>query len=463
MIGGVMDQRIVQFIAALRSSGVRISLAESADAFQAIEHLGVQDRENFRTSLRSTLVKEQRDIPVFEKLFPLFFQSNEPPPMQNAANQLSPNEARMLAEALRRFNQELREMMDKMLQGKPLSQKELEQLDRMLNSSEETDLRYQNWLARQMEAMLNFKEVRKALEELMQLLNEMGMNRQHLEQLRQALKANQHAMQEQLRQHAGEQILRNLSDNRPHEPKDSLLNRPFQSFSEEEMHLLRKEVRRLAAALRTRLALRLRRARSGQLDFKTTLRTNLKHGSIPIELRHRDHTLKPKLVVICDISTSMRYCSELMLSLIYAIQDQISKTHAFTFIDHLEYISPRFDHAAPNQAIEQVLYSMPPGHYNTDLGFSLKNLTDDYLETIDNRTTFIVVGDGRNNFNDPRLELFKSIARRARSTIWLNPEPPAMWGSGDSDMVRYAPMCNRTFQVANLRQLAAAIDQLLLH
>ena len=110
------------------------------------------------------------------------------------------------------------------------------------------------------------------------------------------------------------------------------------------MRALRQEVRRLAAALRTRLALRLKRARSGQLDLKATMRANLKHGSVPIELRHRDHTKKPKLVVICDISTSMRYCSELMLSLIYAIQDQISKTHAFTFIDHLEYVSPHFDH-----------------------------------------------------------------------------------------------------------------------
>ena len=254
----------------------------------------------------------------------------------------------MLAQALRRFNQELREMMEKLLNGEPLTPEEMDQLDQMLNKSEMNDLRYQNWMARQLEQALNFNEVRQALEELMQLLNEMGMNREQVEQLRQALQANQRAMQEQLRQHAGEQILHNMIENHPHEPRDGLLNRPFQAFSEDDMHQLRQEVRRLAAALRTRLALRLHRARTGQLDLKSTLRANLKHGSVPIELRHRDHTLKPKLVVICDISTSMRYCSELMLSLLYAIQDQISKTHAFTFIDHLEYISPYFDHNAAN-------------------------------------------------------------------------------------------------------------------
>lgn len=458
-----MDQRIVQFISALRASGVRISLAESADAFQAVDQLGVQDRETFRNSLRATLIKEQQDIEVFEKLFPLFFQTNQPPTMTDATQNLNPREAQMLADALRQFNQRLREMMEKMLNGQPLTQQELEQLDRMVNMREVDDLRYQNWMARQLENALQFREVRQALEELMRLLNEMGMNRQHVERLRQMLQANQRALQEQLRQYAGEQILRNLAENSPREPRDGLLNRPFQAFTEEDMRQLRHEVRRLAAALRTRLALRLKRTRTGQLDLKSTLRTNLKHGGVPIQLRHRDHTLKPKIVVICDISTSMRYCSELMLSLIYAIQDQISKTHAFTFIDHLEYVSPHFDHHNPTHAIDQVLRRMPGGHYNTDLGHSLDHFKKRYMDTVDHRTTFIVVGDGRNNFNDPRLEVFQAIARRARATIWINPEPLALWGTGDSDMHRYAPLCSRTFQVNNLQQLAVAIDQLLLH
>jgi uncharacterized protein with von Willebrand factor type A (vWA) domain len=106
---------------------------------------------------------------------------------------------------------------------------------------------------------------------------------------------------------------------------------------------------------------------------------------------------------------------------------------------------------------------MPGGHYNTDLGYSLQNFIDTYMETVDHRTTFIIVGDGRNNYNNPRLESFRDIARRARATIWLNPEPPALWGTGDSDMPGYAAYCDRTFQVNNLNQLAAAIDQLLLH
>jgi len=149
--------------------------------------------------------------------------------------------------------------------------------------------------------------------------------------------------------------------------------------------------------------------------------------------------------------------------MLYAIQDQISKTHAFAFIDHLEFITPDFNGRDPSEAVREILYRMPSGHYNTDLGSSLEQFTKEYLASVDHRSTFIIVGDGRNNFNDPRLEIFQRIARRSRNTIWLNPEPMGLWGTGDSDMLKYAPYCGRTFQVSNLTQLAAAVDQLLLH
>ncbi len=458
-----MDQRIAQFIAALRASGVRISLAESADAFQAIDEMGIMDRETFRVSLRTTLVKEARDLETFEKLFPLFFQSSTPPPMMDATRGLSPQEAQMLAQALKQFTDQVRQMLEKLLNGQPLSQQEMRQLDQMMNMDGVHDLRYQNWLTRQMEEAMKFKEVRQAIEELMQMLRQMGMNRQQIDRLREALQANQHALQEQLRKHAGETIAQNIAKKPREEDAEGAVNRPFRALSEEDMHVLRKEVRRLAAALRTRLALRLKRASTGQLDPKGTLRTNMKHDSVPIVLKHRDHTLKPKVVVICDISTSMRYTSELMLSMLYAIQDQISKTHAFAFIDHLEYISPYFDGHDPSEAVREILYELPSGHYNTDLGQSLVNFSDDYMETIDHHSTLIFVGDGRNNFNDPRTDLFHHLVRRSRSTIWLNPEPAGLWGTGDSDMLKYAPYCGKIFQVSNLAQLADAIDQLLLH
>ena len=456
-----MEDRMIKFITALRASGVRVSMAESADAFRAVDHLGIMDRQAFRLSLRATLVKDADSLPAFDELFPLFFDSPDEQAMADLTEDMSPDEAQMLAQALRMFNEHLRQLMEKLLRGEQLSQQELQQLGQMVGLNRMDDLRYRDWMARRMMRALKFDQVRDALKEMMKLLAQMGVSKQRLEQMRELLKANQQALQEQIDQYAGQRIAENMAERPPGENLDELMDRPFGALSDRDMALLRKEVGRLANRLRSRIALRQKRAKTGQLDAKATIRANLKHGGVPIDIKHRDRHLKPKLVIVCDISTSMRPCSELMLALVHALQDLITKTHAFAFIDHLEYISPDFVGRQANEAIQEVLIRMPPGHYSTDLGYSFQNFAHNYMDTIDGRTTFILVGDARNNYNNPRLDLFKQIAQRSRRAIWLNPEPPMLWGTGDSDMLKYVPYCDNVMVAATLGELTQAIDKML--
>src|SRR5574340_1736932 len=109
-----MESRILQLISALRASGVRVSLAESSEAFSAVDIMGIQDRESFRLSLRATLIKEARDIPVFDKLFPLFFSSGDAnsPMGGDATDDMTPEEANMLADVLKNMAQNLRKQME---------------------------------------------------------------------------------------------------------------------------------------------------------------------------------------------------------------------------------------------------------------------------------------------------------------------------------------------------------------
>ena len=457
-----MEDRIIQFVRALRVKGVRVSLAETADAFTAVERMGIQDREHFRLSLRATLVKDAVNLPVFDELFPQFFSNAGAPNMLQLPDNLTEAEAEMLAEALRRFNHKLREMLEKMLNGDELTPEELERLGQMVGLDHADDFRYQDWMRRRMEQALDFPQVREALEEMMAIMQELGMDQERIAQLKEVMQGNLQNLKEQMRRYAGQRISHNLSDRADDDSPDDLFDRPFSSLSDSEMDTLREEVGRLAAILRTRVALRQKRARTGQLDAKATIRANLRHSGVPFDIRHRNRKKKPKLVVICDISTSMRHMSELMLSLIYAMQDQITRTHAFAFIDHLEYISPDFAHRTTQDAVREVLVRMPPGYYSTDLGGSLQNFADGFLDTLDHRTTLIMVGDGRNNYNSPRLDLFNQMVRRANRTIWLIPEPPYLWGSGDSDMLEYFPLCDDVMQVSTLSDLGNAIDGLLM-
>jgi len=458
-----MESRILQLISALRASGVRVSLAESAEAFSAVDLMGIQDREHFRLSLRATLIKDVRDVPVFDKLFPLFFGSGQPPMMGgDLSDDMTPEEAGMLADALRQMAKNLRQRVERLMNGKPLTKSELEALARMVGLNQTNDLRHQKWMEQRMLRALAFPEVRQAMQELMEQLQQMGMNAERVQEIRERVQQNLQGMEEQIRQFAGQRIAENLSEKPPSEGVDGLMNRPFHALSDADKKLLQREVKRLAAALRTRIALRQKRAKSGQLDPKATIRANLKYHGVPMELRHRDRTRKPRIVVICDISTSMRFCSELMLSFLFALQGQVRKTHAFAFIDHLEYISADFTGGDADEAIAGVLMRMPPGYYSTDLGWSLNDFERDYMDTLNGQTTLIIVGDGRNNYNDPRLDIFSTMSRRAARTIWLNPEPSSMW-YGDSDMARYAPLCDNVLKVGNLNELAAAVDELLTH
>src|SRR3990172_2576111 len=178
-----MESRILQLIAALRASGVRVSLAESAEAFSAVDIMGIQDREQFRLSLRATLIKDLKDIPTFDKLFPLFFGSGQPPMMGgNPSDDMTPEEAQMLVEAMKQFAEQLRQRMERLMNGEPLTKSELEALGQLVGLKQADNLDYQNWMAQRMMRALAFPEVQKAMKELMEQLTQMGMSRERIQQ-----------------------------------------------------------------------------------------------------------------------------------------------------------------------------------------------------------------------------------------------------------------------------------------
>jgi len=110
-----VDARIVSFVQALRADGLRISLAETQDAFFATQSLGMLDREAFRAALRAALVKQRSDQPIFDRLFPQYFRAGAPP-MLNAAGELSSEDMDLLRMALESLAEEFRELLRSLLE-----------------------------------------------------------------------------------------------------------------------------------------------------------------------------------------------------------------------------------------------------------------------------------------------------------------------------------------------------------
>ena len=70
-----MEHKIIEFTNLLRKSGVRVSVAESIDAFVSIDELSLGDREVFKDALRCTMVKRSEDIGTFDQLFDLYWSA----------------------------------------------------------------------------------------------------------------------------------------------------------------------------------------------------------------------------------------------------------------------------------------------------------------------------------------------------------------------------------------------------
>ncbi len=455
-----MDERVVQFIAGLRAAGVRVSLAESQDAFRAMEHMGILNRAAFQSALRATLIKERQDEPIFDRLFPLYFSSGGPP-LIPAGEALTPDQQKMLEAAMRALAGDLSRLLQMLAAGRNPRSEELEQWARQAGAARARRPESQQYLTREMLRKMGLEKLAEQIEQLMQQLAQMGMTPEGQEAVLQLILANRDLLSEQARQFVGQKIAGQLAQQEPQKIDEAeLMEKPFKDLSETEAKVLRQLVTRLAARLRSRAALRQKKGDGKILDAKTTLRANLQTSGVPFHLHFKKKHLKPKFALICDMSESMRDVIEFMLRLMYELQDQVAKARSFGFYDHLEDVTEEFLGHRPDEAIPLIKHRFPYIPYGTDLGRCLAYFCGEHLDAVDHRTTVIFLGDARNNFNNPRLDQFELLKRRARKVVWFNPELRRQWGTDDSDMPQYTPLCDAVHQVSNLAELAEAVDKL---
>ena len=74
---GRFADNIVHFARALRKAGLRIGPAAVADAIEAVEAVGIGERDEFYTALYCTLVTRHEDQPIFDEAFRLFWRSRD--------------------------------------------------------------------------------------------------------------------------------------------------------------------------------------------------------------------------------------------------------------------------------------------------------------------------------------------------------------------------------------------------
>jgi uncharacterized protein with von Willebrand factor type A (vWA) domain len=454
----VIDERLVELAAILRQNGIRVSSQELGDAGQALALLGFDDRSVVKGALSATLVKRSRDAPVFDRLFDLYFgglikllQDLEKGILEELRESglLGADALAMIAHELE--NRALSPLARAVLEG------DVAQLSRLLRgASLQIDLGQmqsplqRGFFARRMGSALGVGDLQGELLAIESDLKTRGLDVATLtllsDRLAKALRGVERAV---------DRLIQSDLEVRAHRDRrraDALAERNFALLTADEIERVKAAVRRLALKLEARLTRRERTRRRGALNVRRTLRQNLIHDGVPMRLafkRRRPH--RPDLIVLCDVSDSVRNVSKLTLLFAYTLQSLYARVRSFAFVSDLGEMTSHFRDQSADLAVEQALSGQSLNLYaNSNYGRALSLFTRDFLGSVTRRTTVVVLGDGRNNYNPPNVWALRDIRLKARRVLWLCPEARPSWGLGDSEMLLYERECTQVVVVQNL-------------
>ncbi|NOY52478.1 MAG: VWA domain-containing protein [Deltaproteobacteria bacterium] len=452
-----MTSVLLQFANFLRYNGFPIATSSLHDAVTALKEIELLDREQFLFALQGCFIKQSRDRPKFIRLFHRFFEDHSPLEFEQLDSVVK-LEALEFAGELRREGDQTEKLLADYIEGEVDGLLDLvrgedtveigegELSDRPLSKSKREKVR---------KAIRVIQDKREAYTEA-----SYQMTRDQREALSEFLRRRLQDAQDLLQEKrtarpAQEKLL-------PWERQRTISMIKFDRLTLKEHARVKEAVEKLAQKLKDALIRREKRAHHGSLDIKNTIRSSLRYDGVPFDLRRRVHRRKKgKIVALCDISMSVAYEAHLMLLLLYRLQDRFSKIRSFIFVRTAHEISYYFKEHNLETAFEKAVKQHRIGLGQlTNYGIAFETFLEKYSSALDKDTTLIVLGDGENNWNDPKVETFRRITERVRRTIWLNPEEEEFWYSATNVVMQYKPYCDDLRECATLEQLTDFVGSL---
>jgi uncharacterized protein with von Willebrand factor type A (vWA) domain len=427
---GTIADRTLQLGRALQSSGVNVSLSELIDAAHAAAQIDIGQRHQLATALRSTLVKDSRHYPTFDLAFERFFPLRMSTDRSADAAALAVDPG-ALAEALSTGEDLVAlaaALVDEHAGIDGGARSERHHVQRVFLGADIARLMSRVRIA---DASMSPALIRARVDELKRLI--------------------------------GLDVRAQLDLAQLPELDDDLHDVDFLEATRAELDQMRQAIRPIARKLAARLA-RRRAHHAGRVNIRRTMRRSLSSGGVPIDLRHdRRRAHKPELFVLCDISGSVADFSLFTLTLMSALSAELARTRSFVFVDAFDEVTELLSGTAhgiePWQLLRNANVIGDDGH--SDYATVLERFWRDVGDRDLHRTsTVIITGDARTNHRGTGEGWLERIAERARRVYWLNPEPRADWNTFDSEIAVYGKHCSACFEVRNLRQLVAAVEQL---
>ena len=465
---------IADFVRILRAADIRVSPAETLDAAEIFDTIGFDDRNILKHALGQTLAKTETEKLAFDEAFESYFRLPEetPPPMAAAQEEGESDDKSaeqnsgegQAQEAVQEGNPEggqeggapsdsANQSLSEMLENNDMAalQAAMQQAATEAGLANAKLFTQQGLFSRRIMEAMGLAE----LEARIRQMNE-GGETQEADKLREGRARLFDAVQDFVER----QIAMRTKNAGRLLREDALSRIRLSNLDKSDMKIMRELIRKLAKRLASRHSRRRKKAQRGVLDIRRTMRANVAYDGKLFNLAWRRVKVeRPKLIVLCDVSGSVAAVSRFFLMFLYSLDEVMPKTRSFVFSNRAGEITDVLQEGDLEEAMENALRQYGGG--STDYGMSMIDLAEATLDSIDKKTTLMVLGDARSNYGDPGHLVLKEFYERAGRVIFLNPEPETVWDTGDSEMKKLGAYCTHKQTCNSVKHVERVLDDLL--
>ena len=383
-------EKLSLFARMLRRDGLTVGVQETADASQILISLGLSDREQVKTALRTVFAKSREEQATFDRVFDGFFVSEET--MRRQAQEQMQREQEL--EQGRREAEE-----DLQIRGEPMHLREdLKEVYAAMPEEERERLRqlmdrYKGNIDRHPDLYGNFihSVFTRALLEQQMKMEDAGLGVDE-------------------------------SD-----PELGLLYRDISQFRDVEIPRAITLISSITRQINGELtAKRQKKSHSGKLDFRRTIRRGLETGGSLYRLSFkRKPKRRKRLVILCDVSGSMMQFSEFALRFIQAMNQTADSSRVFLFSEELveaDAFSLQNMDLFRNYVRDSGLYGR-----GTDLGTALAQLLSRRPAVLGPAATLLILSDTKTIDLPRAVRGVLEAKRQAGRVVWMNPIPENKW------------------------------------
>ncbi len=208
--------------------------------------------------------------------------------------------------------------------------------------------------------------------------------------------------------------------------EESLASTDFRDLDRvDEVRDIEALMRRFARRLKhLQLRREVRVARGRRLDLQGTIRRSVASGGTPFRLAWKDHRrVRPRIVLLLDVSRSMSRYSFFYLRLARALCAELTDAHCFIFHTRITGVGEALRDPDPWRAQERLHLLAAGWAGGTRIGECLEEFNRSHApRLVHSRTGVIIVSDGYDTGEpDVLATALGELRRRARRIVWLNP------------------------------------------